>query len=467
MKFINREEELAFLQKQYRQKKAKLIPIYGRRRVGKTRLINEFVKGKPHLYFLCEQTSDFVQLKQLSSQIGEFFQEPLLAKQPFPSWVDMFEFLGRKKQKYVLVFDEFPYLCQANPAIASLFQKGWDLYLSNSSIFLILSGSSIGMMEKEVLFYKAPLYGRRTGQILLKPFNFFQSKKFFPQKKVEEMAAIYTLLGGIPAYLLEYNPKLNFWHNIKEGILPPSQFLAREAEFIVREELREPRTYLTILKAISEGKRKFGEIANAVGLKKTSLSKYLGVLESLYFIQREVPITERFPEKSKKGLYRLKDNFFNFYFSLVFPFKNDLEKGLFGSVLKNRIRPRFGFLASFVFEDVCAEVISKISKRNFPTLEKAGRFWDKDTEIDIVGLNEETGEILFGECKWSNKLLGVNVFKDLLEKKQKVDWRSGQRKEFFALFSKAGFTPALKKLAKKRSDAFLFSLKDLEHLFRR
>lgn len=462
MKFINREEELAFLQKEFQQKKAKLIPVYGRRRVGKTRLINEFLKGKPNLYFLCEQTSEFVQLKQLSSQIGEFFREPLLTKQPFPSWIDMFEFLGRKKQKYVLVFDEFPYLCQANPAVASLFQKGWDLYLAKSNVFLILSGSSIGMMEKEVLFYKAPLYGRRAGQILLKPFNFFQSRNFFPQSKAEEMVAIYTLLGGIPAYLLEYNPKLNFWQNIRERILPPSQFLAREAEFIVREELREPRTYLTILKTISEGKRKFGEIANAVGLKKTSLSKYLGVLESLHFVQREVPITEKFPEKSKKGLYRLKDNFFNFYFSLVFPFKNDLEKGLFGLVLEKGIKPRFWFLTSFVFEDICVEAVPKISKKNFPTLEKAGRFWDKDTEIDIVGLNEETGEILFGECKWSSKLLGVNVFKNLLNKKQKIDWKAGQRKEFFAFFSKAGFTPALEKLAKKRDDTFLFRLKDLE-----
>jgi AAA+ ATPase superfamily predicted ATPase len=464
MKFVNREPELLFLQDHYRQKGAKLIPVYGRRRVGKTRLIREFIKDKPHIYYLCEQTSGKDQLREISSRIGEFFAEPLLINRPFSSWGELFEFLGRQKKKYVFVFDEYPYLCMANKGISSLFQKGWDLYLNNSNVFLMLSGSSIGMMEREVLFYKAPLYGRRTGQVQLNPFSFVQTSIFFPRKKVNELVEIYTLLGGIPAYLLQYDSNLNLWQNIETNILKPESYLAKEPEFIIREELREPRTYLTLLKAIADGKRKFGDIANASGLTKTSLPKYLHVLESLRFIEREVPVTEKLPEKSKKGLYRLQDNFFNFYFSLVFPFRSDLEKGSIDFVLQDKIRPRFDFLVSFVFEDICAEwVLQGLQK--LPQFDRVGRFWDKDTEIDLVALNEKHKEILFAECKWSRRPVGENIYNALLQKKQQVLWNKDNRKEYFALFAKSGFTLQLKKLAEKKANLFLFTLKSIKSYF--
>ncbi len=198
-----------------------------------------------------------------------------------------------------------PLLIEANKAVPSLFQKGWDEELKDSRIFLILLGSSIGMMETEVLGYKSPFFGRRTGQLLIEPLDFWHTRKFFPKKTIDEAVAIYATLGGTPAYLLRFDPSTDYWANVRNNMLTTESYLFAEPEFILREELREPRNYFSILRAISMGKTKMSEIINETGFEKNVVGKYLSVLAELRIIRMEVSVTEKSYEKSKKGSYRV------------------------------------------------------------------------------------------------------------------------------------------------------------------
>ena len=303
------------------------------------------------------------------------------------------------------------------------------------------------MMESETLTYKSPLFGRRTGQILINPLSFKESRHFSPDKTFEEFLSIYTITGGMPAYLLEIEPSLSIEDNIIKNVFSKTAFLHNEVEFILREEFREPKNYLSILKAISWGKRKFGEIVNEAGLEKNVLTKYLMTLEKLYIIEKEVPVTEKTPQKSRKGFYLISDNFFRFWFRYIFPHKSDLEIGKFDEVLR-KIKESFTILEGLSYEKICREIIWDFSDEIFH-FERVGKWWDKNNEIDIVALNPESNEILFGEVKWSNKQIGTNIYEDLKKKAQAVEWGKKGRKEYFALFSKSGFTKDMLELAKK------------------
>lgn len=454
-KFINRQEELDFLENKWLEKKSNFIVIYGKRRVGKTELMKQFIKDKNAIYFLADKRTTKDQLRELGLLFGEHFNDEILAKNGFNEWLDVFIYLKKNvKKQFVFAIDEYPYLIETDKAVSSVFQKGWDQYLKDSTVMLVLSGSSIAMMENEVLSYKAPLYGRRSGQILVEPLNFRQSWQFFKEKKFEEFLSYFTLTGGMPAYLLEVNPENSVEDNLKTKILDKKEFLHNEVEFILREELREPRTYLSILKAISWGKTRASEIINETGLEKNVLFKYLGVLEDLKLITREVPITEENKLKSKRGIYKISDNFIKVWFQYVYPYKSNLEIGEYSEVIR-KFRTGFTVLLCYSYEQVCSEILKENQKDIF-SLEKIGRWWDNNNEIDIVGINSENKRIIFCECKWSNKDIGTNILNNLIEKSKKVDWNNDKRKENFALFSKSGYTEELMNVAKERGDVFLF-----------
>jgi len=251
---------------------------------------------------------------------------------------------------------------------------------------------------------------------------------------------------------LEIDAHVSLETNLRQKIFNPKQYLYQEGEFILYEELREPRTYLTILKAIAFGKRKFGEIANESGLAKNVLMKYLHILEDLCLVEKEVPVTEKNPLLSKKGLYRIQDQFLNFWFKYVFPFKSQLELGDQARSF-SEMKKTFRNELSRTYELAAREIIQRYPR--LPKFTKVGRFWERDLEIDLVALNEETKEIMFGEAKWSDKLVGIDIFQALKAKAERVPWGKGKRKEYFCLFSKSGFTPEMMKMAKKEK-VFLF-----------
>ena len=448
MQFINRERELSALKKFWQGKNAQLIVIYGKRRVGKTELIKQFIREKPHIYFLAQKINEHENLKLLGEAAGEYFDNDILKRKGFENWKWVFEYLRKNvKERTVFVIDEFPYLAEANKGISSVFQSGWDEYLKNTPVFLILCGSSISMMEDEVLSYKAPLYGRRTGQIFLKPFPFFEAKKFYPNTSFARCLGLYSIAGGNPSYLKIFNPRLSLEANIKRNILQPEAFLYNEVEFILREELREPRNYFAILKAIALGRNRISEIVNETGLPKGILHKYLFILEDIHIIQKEVSVTEKNPLKSRKGIYKLQDQFFKFWFKYILPNKGNIEEGRVDLVLK-KIKDDFNLIVSENYENAAKEVINNHKSRFFP-INKIGRWWDRNEEIDIVVLNEEENKILFGEVKWSNKPVGIDIYNSLKRKSLKVELHKDRRNEYFCLFSKSGFTESMLKAAEK------------------
>ena len=448
MKFINREIEIKALKDRWAKGSSQFIIVYGKRRIGKTELIKQFIKGKEAVYFLADKRTSSEQLRELGQIIGDMFNDDILKSRGFENWLEVFNYIKKhKKGKFIFAIDEYPYLVEADRSISSVFQKGWDESLKDTGIFLILSGSSIGMMESEALTYKAPLYGRRTGQILIKPLLFKEARKFFPKKDFDEALSIYTIVGGIPAYILQWDPALSVDDNIKEKVFLNTEFLHNEVEFILKEEFREPKNYLSILRAVSWGKRKFGEIVNETGLEKSFLTKYLMTLERLQIIEREVPVTEDAPQKSRKGFYAITDNFFRFWFQYVFPYKSDLEIQRYDEVLR-KMKESFKMLEGWTYEAVCRQMINDFRDELF-TFERVGKWWEDNEEIDVVALNSQTKDILFGEAKWSQKQVGTNIYAELKEKATRVDWKKGSRKEHYILFSKSGFTKDMVELARR------------------
>lgn len=458
MKFINREQELKALEKFWNEGTSQLIIIYGKRRVGKTELIKRFINSKLSIYFLARRIRDEENLCALGRAIGDFFNDTILKTDGFKKWDNVFYYLkerfeNKKTEKLVLVIDEFPYLAEGNKGISSIFQAGWDEYLKDIPVYFILCGSSIGMMEQETLAYKAPLYGRRTGQLFIKPFPFLEVRKFFLTSNFEDALRAYSIAGGIPSYILKLVNYSSLENAIEEEIFSTEKILYQEIEFILKEELREPRNYFSILKAIGSNCTKVSEIINETGLEKSALHNYLFVLEDLHLIEKQVPVTEKNPQRSKKGRYYLKDQFFKFWFNYCFPFLAELE-------LKNKIpslkafRDSFGHIVAQNYEKVAQEILHQYQEKIF-LFHKVGRWWDKNEEIDIVAFNETTNEIFFGEVKWSRKEVGTDIYEDLKRKSQKVEWGKKNRIEYFCLFSKSGFTSQMEKLAKEEK-IFLF-----------
>jgi hypothetical protein len=399
---------------------------------------------------MADKRSDKDQLKELGMLFGNYFNDKLLIKNGFNDWLEFFQYLKENiKDRFIFAVDEYPYLVDVNRSISSLLQKGWEEYLKETKVFLILSGSSISMMESEVLSYKSPLFGRRTGQSLIMPLTFKQAWQFFPEKKFDDFLSIYSICGGMPAYLLEIKKDFSLEENIKTNIFKKTSFLYNEVEFILKEELREPKSYLSILKSISWSKTKFGEISSDTGLEKNILTKYIDVLVKLQLMEKEVPVTEDNLQKSKQGIYKISDNFLRFWFQYVFPYKSDLEIERYDEVLR-KIAETFGAIKANTYEKVCRELLSDFRDKIF-SFERIGRWWKKGEEIDIIGLNKKTKEIVFGECKWSDSLVDKSVFYDLKRKSDKVEWINTERKEYFILFSKSGFTKEMINLAKKEN----------------
>ena len=274
--FVNRQKELKWFEKNYQKKEDSFLILYGRRRVGKTELIKQFLKDKPHIYFLAGTKTEKENISELQIMMADFLKDDIFKKIQFTGWEELFkEFVKKIKKQTVISIDEFPYLIEGNKAIPSIFQKIWDEILKDKKIMLILCGSSIGMMETHVLGYKSPLYGRRTGQWKLEPFKYKDLKLVFKDSSFEDRLKYFSLLDGIPQYLNKMDFEESLTSNLKNKIFQKGEYLYEETENLLRQEFREPRNYFSILQAISEGCSKYGEICNRTGLSKSLASNYL------------------------------------------------------------------------------------------------------------------------------------------------------------------------------------------------
>ena len=458
MNFIDRTSELHFLNQSYEAKSAQLVILYGRRRVGKTALLREFSRSKPAIYYMATRLPEAQQLKELGEQVGSLFADPLLVENGFRDWRQVMAYLARRREPFLLLLDEFPYLVEANPALASLWQKGWDEGLAASGVKVVLSGSSVAMMERETLAHGSPLYGRRTGQLKLEPFPFREARKFLPRFDTEDQIRAFAILGGIPYYLARFDDAVSLLENLREQVFARGAILREEVEFLLREELQEPRVYFAILQALAQGKRKPSEIAGATGLVHGTLSKYLSVLQNLALVTREVPATETAPEKSKKGLYAVADPFVRFWFRFVLSQRNLLEMDKTAKAVQTVAKALDDFTAP-VYEGICRDEVNRglLDGAADAVWSGARRWWDRAREVDILAFSEDRRRVLLGECKWSKKAVGVNILEDLETAFPCTGLSDTGRKPIFALFSRAGFTPQLVRLTKDRQDVLLIS----------
>jgi AAA+ ATPase superfamily predicted ATPase len=452
--FRNREEELKTLEKCWSSKKFEFIIIFGRRRVGKTELIKEFVKNKKAIYFLCSDRKPLYNLEKFSEKVCNFIGIPVTS---FKSFQDSFDAVTAKtKERVSIVIDEFGYLVRKNSGILSDFQEIVDEKLKDKNLVLILCGSSVSMMETRVLGYKSPLYGRATRYMKIKPFDFLTIKSWFPKTSTEDLIKIYSVTNGIAKYLEFFTGK-NVEKEIVKNFFDPSAFLYGDATRLLSDELRDYSTYIQVLEAIGLGYNKVNEIADYAFVQPKDVFFYLKVLSSLGIVKRVLPIFS--PRKAKRGIYVIDDNYFNFWFRFVSPFQAEIESNFLDVPIKN-FEKQFNAYLGNIFERISHQIISH--KRGFLpfTPMKIGRWWHKDKEIDIVVANDKTKEIGFFEVKWKDLSYDdcSKILNKLKEKANYVNWYNRSRKEYYGIIAKK-----IESKEELRKEFLAYELKDFEN----
>ena len=390
--FVDREEELNTLEKAYESDRSEFVVVYGRRRIGKTALVKQLAKKYPVIYYLAEKLPLEQQAMDFSSQVAD-------ESDRFPpdvdNWREAFEFaLQTSDERMIIAIDEFPYLIQGDDRILSHFQKLWDELLSEENIVLVLIGSSISIMENEVLDYKSPLFGRRTKQMEIKALPIQSYRDFLPNYSSEELVRVYGVCGGVPAYLQRFKDSKDVWENISDNFFDQNEYMFSEPDFILQQELREPSTYRMILKAISRGKHRLGKIADEIHRPVTDLPRYLSRLERIRIIKKEVPYGESI-EKSRNTRYVIRDNLMSFYFKYIYPHRGLIIKGDDDDPLE-KIKQDYDRYLGRLYEKLVKENIHKLGL----PVEKYGRWWHKGKEIDIIAESED--ELFKFEVKWSS-----------------------------------------------------------------
>jgi AAA+ ATPase superfamily predicted ATPase len=442
--FVDRKEELKALEDAYMSKRAELFIIFGRRRIGKTSLIKEFSRTKKHFYFLAKKQKIPLETERLVERIGEELGLFIKSRKDLESVFREFSDKLDPKEKTIIVIDEFTYWVEQEKGILSEFQLIWDEILSKKNVFLILSGSAMSVMENDVLGVKSPIYGRRTGQIVLHQLPISAMTSFLPKYSFLDIINVYGVTGGVPYYIQEFKDSNSFKVNLLQTVFNKSNILSMEAEILLREELREVHVYFAILRAILEGATKTSEIATKSQVDITNINKYLRVLMQLKLIDKEYSITE--PVKSKNFIYKITDNYMRFWLMFYYYNEGAIEENVEG-VVDSVIAEYTDYVGRYVFENICKKALSKLTGFEYSTI---GRWWFEETEIDLVAINRNEKEILFAECKWKNKKTTATDLENLVKKSKIVRWNK-ERKEFFAFFSRSGFD--------KKAERFL---KDIE-----
>lgn len=479
--FVGREKELAFLESKYTAENGQLIVLYGRRRVGKTETLKEFCKNKPHVFFACRECTDKLQLRTFSEKM---LKEDIPARRyisQFENWEQAFRSvtdLPSGDKKKLLIIDEFPYMCRGNTSIPSVLQNLWDEVLKDKNLMIVLCGSSMSFIEKELLSEKNPLYGRATGVYRMTEMDFYDAVKFFPDYSDTDKVIAYSVLGGIPHYLKQFDPKKSLAENIKNNILTKGCVLYSEVDFLLRQELRETPIYNSLIEAIALGNTKLNEISQKSLVDDTSkTSTYLRNLIQLGIVEREFSVDAGTKERANtnRGTYKLTDNFFRFWYAFVFTNYSELEAGDVDGVFHYSVEPQLHQFASMPFEDVCRQYVRKLQQANALPFRYAhmGRWTGKttvrdtsapggtriaETEIDILAVSRSRKEYLICECKFKNKPFSYSEYLDTIAKltpqKEKADF-------YYALFSESGFDNKIKEADNINKRLWLYELSDI------
>lgn len=459
--FIGREKELKALNNLYTSDKFEFAVIYGRRRVGKTALINEFIGDKKSIYFMGVESNAKQNLENFSKSIIEY-NSGIVADTSFQSFQSALEYVFElsRNERIILVIDEYPYVARSSKSLASTLQMLIDKYKDTSKVMLILCGSSMSYMEDNVLAYKAPLYGRRTAQMKVLPFDFEETCRYFKNFSSEDKALIYGIVGGTPQYLLQMNDKQSIEDNIKNTYLNPVSFLFEEPTNLLKQEVREPAIYTAIITAIATGASRMSEIATKVGEDTNVCTSYIKNLMNLGIVQKETPYGEK---NSRKTIYYIEDNMFRFWYRFVLDNNSVIMRGATDRVYK-RIEPYLSDYMGKVFEDICTQYLWKqlLDEKCPIEFNSLGRWWGNDpkekkqTEIDIMG-EQDKDTALFGECKWTNEKVDLSVLETLVKRSKLFSYTNVH----YYLFSKTGFTKGCIDRAEELGNVSLVSYNEI------
>ena len=460
--FIGRHPELTELNRLYDKEGFSFIVIYGRRRVGKTALISEFLKGKDNIFYVSIERNDRAALKDFSEKILERFPDASSILESFDSWDKALTYITKQagKKRIVIAIDEYPYLAAGNPSISSILQKHIDTGLKSTNLFLILCGSSMSFMKNQILGYQSPLYGRRTAQFHIEPFDYYDAGKFFPDVSCEEKMLAYAVCGGIPQYLNALTGYDTIMEAIYESFLKKSGVLYEEPENLLKQELREPAVYNTLIASIADGATRLNEISTKAGEDNKKCSKYLKTLLDLHIIRKEFPYSVK---TERNGIYILCDNMFRFWYRFIPKNVTNIESGLGRQVLEERIMPALPTYVGHIFEDACREYMKRVNGTHaLPFMfDSVGRWWGSNPisktqeEIDIFA--DAGDKVIFGECKWSSSKIRYEVLTDL---QRKGTLFKRYNEATYMLFSKCGFHNGLESDA-ARSGAILVDLEGI------
>jgi uncharacterized protein len=401
--FMGRSNELRSLEKSWADPAGAFLPVYGRRRVGKSELIRHFIGQKRGIYYVGKQAPADLQLREFMRDAAECLGEPLLAEIQVDGWARAFKLIEERwkgPEKLILALDEFQWMCEVSPDLPSVIQEAWDRRWKKGGIMLILCGSYLGFMEREVLGKKSPLFGRRTGQILLRPFDHKEAALFHPGYSLVEQARTYFVCGGLPFYLKCFSQGRSVEQNIADAFLTETGLLRREADFLLREELRELVNYHSILMALAEGKHTNSGISAASGIGDRALHFYLTTLMELGYVRKKHPLTGS-AAQVRQGRYVLDDPLLRFWFRFVFPQTSLIARLGPSAAMERLIKPGLDAYFGICFEALCREALPMIYAREGVTAAfEVGEYWDKDSQIDVVGLRKD-GWTDLGECKWT------------------------------------------------------------------
>lgn len=481
MEFIDRRRELKVLNNFVKSPQAGLLILYGRRRVGKTRLLTHFMetqKIKDGFYWMATTHNPVFQLRDFTQALFQY--DPRFSTAPaedfsFPDWETAFSHLSDAVGQYagpqLVVLDEFTYLLRNDPALISLLQRLWDHRLSKqANLKLVLTGSLIGMMEREVISYHAPLYGRATALLRLRPLPFTAITELFPDRDVDERVAIFAVTGGVPAYLDLFTRASSFSRSLREHCFAPGSIMLGDPAVMLHEQLKEPQNFESVLSAIAAGFHTWGDIARMAGVNETSLGYYLQLLEELEFIERREPVLS--PTGGRKGHYYFRDQFLHFYYRFIVPYLSQIDRGYMDVVATKINQQMRSFIGSYVFEGLCQEWVyaaSALDELDFQ-VEVVGSYWrqyrGEGIQLDVVAANPRTKQLLIGESKWGKAVTSRKIITDLIQRSQRMPQVAAGWEVHYYLFSRQGYSDAAQEAAKE-FNVKLVTLKDIETTLQR
>lgn len=445
---MGRQRELTLLDELWTASEASFLVLYGRRRVGKTRLLTHWLTkgGARGLYWVTQPSSTLDQLRSFSQALYNFANPaaPAPADFTYATWAQALQQVATlaQEERFVLIIDEFTYLLDNDPGLAGMLQNAWDHQLSQSNLFLIISGSHLGMMQRQVLSYQAPLYGRATRQLNLQPFLYGATDLFFPTYNADERVALYAIFGGIPTYWERIDAQASIADNIRSQLLTPDNLMQAEPRLLLQDFVRDPNNYIAILRAIALDARTQKEISSHTGLAQGHVSKYTAVLREAGFVERRIPVTSG--ERSRLGRYHISDPYLRFYYRFLSTRQAQLALNIEEPALAEIEHYLPSFIGTHTWEEISREWVLRASTAGIlPFLaDQVGSAWTRDVQIDVVAISQKAKTIVLGECKWHSRAVGHNVLQALVAKTSAAVPDHGQWQVLYLGFSRAGWTDA-------------------------